>query len=147
MERGKKTRKGLKNVAIFRMIRKNRAPSLTSLIFDLPMRRRDGEIPVGVVPQGHGFPLKLPLPTTLIGRLAVDRAVRGRGLGSDLLVHAIRVAAKQSKHVASAVIEVDAIDDDVRSFYQKFGFAELPDDARHLYLPMADAKRLVDETF
>ncbi len=106
-----------------------------------------GEIPVGVIPEGHGFPIKLPLPTTLIGRLAVDKEYQGRGLGGDLLVHAIRIAVQTAEQVASAVIEVDALDDRARQFYTHYGFARLPDDDKHLYLPMADARKLIARAF
>jgi GNAT superfamily N-acetyltransferase len=106
-----------------------------------------GELPVGVIPEGRGFPLKLPLPTTLIGRLAVDREFQGRGLGGDLLVRALRVAVRTAERVASAVVEVDALDDQVRKFYEHYGFARLPDDELHLYLPMADAKALIQDVY
>ncbi len=107
----------------------------------------NGEIAVGVIPEGEGFSLRVPLPTTLIGRLAVDREYQGHGLGADLLVHAIRVAVETATKVASAVIEVDALDERARRFYEHFGFAALPDDTLHLYLPMADARGLVRRVF
>jgi ribosomal protein S18 acetylase RimI-like enzyme len=103
----------------------------------------NGEIPVAIVPRGLKFPPVLAVPTTLIGRLAVDRAFQRRGHGGDLLIHAIRKAVEVSKDVASAVIEVDALDEPARGFYQHLGFRELPDDKLHLYLPMADAAGLV----
>lgn len=103
----------------------------------------NGELPIAVVPGGHGFPETLPLPTTLIGRLAVDRSFQKRGLGGDLLIHAIRVAVRTARDVASAVIEVDAIDDAARQFYDHYGFARLPDDPNHLYLSMGDAEKLI----
>lgn len=106
-----------------------------------------GEIPIGVIPEGHGFPVKLPLPTTLVGRLAVDREYQGRGLGGDLLIHAIRIAAETAEQVASAAIEVDAFDDRARQFYEHYGFARLPDDQLHMYLPMADARKLIAGVF
>lgn len=103
-----------------------------------------GEIPVGVVPEGKGFPVMLPLPTTLIGRLAVDKEFKGKGLGSDLLVHALKVAVKTAESVASAVVEVDVIDEGARGFYAKFGFVSLVDDPDHLYLGMGDAREVVE---
>lgn len=106
-----------------------------------------GEIPVGVIPEGHGFPVKLPLPTTLIGRLAVDKEYQGQGLGGDLLIHAIRIAVETAEQVASAVIEVDAIGDRARRFYEHYGFASLPDDQKHLYLAMSDARELIKRVF
>lgn len=106
-----------------------------------------GELPLAVIPAGHGFPVKLPLPTTLIGRLAVDRAFQGQGVGGDLLVHALRIAVRVADEVASAVIEVDVIDDRARRFYEHFGFRRLPDDELHVYLPMADARVLITRNF
>jgi ribosomal protein S18 acetylase RimI-like enzyme len=106
-----------------------------------------GELPISVIPTGRGFPSVLPLPTTLIGRLAVDREFQGRGLGGDLLVHAVRVAVHTAKQVASAVIEVDALDERARGFYEHYGFSHLPDDETHLYLPMEAAKILIRKVF
>lgn len=102
-----------------------------------------GELSVGVIPEGHGFPINLPLPTTLIGRLAVDKKYQGQGLGADLLVHAIRIAVETAEQVASAVFEVDALNDQARHFYGHFGFTRLPDDELHMYLPMSDARTLI----
>jgi len=107
----------------------------------------NGEIPVAIVPRGLKYPPVLAVPTTLIGRLAVDRAFQGRGHGSDLLIHAIRKTVEASKGVASAVIEVDALDEQARGFYEHFGFRGLLDDKLHLYLPMADAAALVQDAF
>jgi hypothetical protein len=39
-------------------------------------------------------------------------------------------------------VEVDAIDDDARRFYLKFGFTPLADDATHLFLPMHLIRKL-----
>lgn len=107
----------------------------------------NGELPVGMIPEGHDFPVKLPLPTTLIGRLAVDQESQGQGLGGDLLIHAIRIAVETAEQVASAVIEVDALNDRARAFYEHFGFVRLPDDELHLYLPLADARQLIQRAF
>jgi len=106
-----------------------------------------GELPITVIPAGHGYPPRMPLPTTLIGRLAVDRSFQGQGLGADLLIHALRVAVQTAAQVASAVIEVDALNEPVRKFYERYGFSSLADDQQHLYLPMADAKALVQQVF
>jgi len=85
----------------------------------------------------------MPLPTTLLGRLAVDRSFQGQGLGELLLVHALRVTVEASETVASAAVEVDAKDKRSRDFYARYGFASLKDDALHMYLPMVTAKTVV----
>lgn len=101
-----------------------------------------GRLIVGVIPDGHGFPTRLPLPTTLIGRLAVDLTFRGQGLGERLLMHALQMCVESAATVAAAVIEVDAKDEAARRFYAKYGFESLPDDRLHMYLPMATARGL-----
>ena len=63
------------------------------------------------------------------------------------MIHALRLAVKTAEQVASAMIEVDAIDESARRFYEHYGFTALVDDQQHLYLLMADAKALVDEVF
>lgn len=107
----------------------------------------NGEIPVAIVPHGQKLPPVLPVPTMLIGRLAVDQTFQGRGFGGDLLIHALRKAVEASRQVASAVIEVDVLDEAARGFYAHFGFRALIDDKLHLYLPMADAAALVETHF
>lgn len=100
-----------------------------------------GRLSVSVFPERGGVPAKMPLPTTLLARLAVDRAWPGRGLGAALLAYALRVAVQGAESIASAVIEVDAKDDTARSFYARFGFRSLSDDRLHMFLPMETARQ------
>jgi len=84
---------------------------------------------------------KLPrypvVPAARIGRLAVDRSARGRGLGAALLADALLRAAK-SEVVVHAVI-VDAKDDDAIAFYRHHGFVAYGSQPRALVLPIAAA--------
>jgi GNAT superfamily N-acetyltransferase len=102
-----------------------------------------GRLSVSVFPERGGLPAKMPLPTTLLGRLAVDKAWQGRGIGAALLAYALRVAVAGAEAIASAVIEVDAKDHAARSFYAKFGFRSLTDDRLHMFLPMETARQAV----
>lgn len=77
-----------------------------------------------------------PIPTVHLGRLAVDRAFQGRGLGETLLFHALHTALAVSEELAVFAVDVRAIDEQARVFYQTYGFISLADDALHLYLPM-----------
>jgi len=77
------------------------------------------------------------LPATLIGRLAADSRYQGQGLGRLLVVDALARVKMQAKQSASFLVIVDAKNDDIVRFYQKFGFAELPDHLRRLYLPVS----------
>lgn len=94
----------------------------------------------------EGIARKLPrypmVPATLLGRLAVASAYRGRGLGRSLLMDALRRSYQLSKEVASAVVIVDAKDDSAMSFYRKYGFLALPKIERRLFLPMRTIQQM-----
>lgn len=91
--------------------------------------------------QAKGLP-RMDLPVVLIGRLAVDRAVQGRKLGEFLLLDALRRADYLSTKIGVRAVEVDAIDDTARRFYERYGFVGLTDDPRHLFLPMSIIRKL-----
>jgi len=84
---------------------------------------------------------RLPLPVTLLGRMAVDEDYRGRGLGEFILLHALHRALQSSVEVASWAVIVDA-KIGARSFYLKNGFIPLPDQPDRLYLPMKEIEKL-----
>ena len=89
---------------------------------------------------------KLPkypvVPATLIGRLAVSTAFRGRGLGGLMLMDALNRCLAGSKHVASAAVIVDAKDEGTLAFYKKYGFLGLPKITHRLFLPMATIEKM-----
>jgi GNAT superfamily N-acetyltransferase len=72
---------------------------------------------------------------TLLGRLAVNAALQGRGLGSVLLAEALRKAYENAAMVGSSMVVVDAIDERAAKFYRVHGFIRLPETMR-LVLPM-----------
>ena len=102
---------------------------------------RAGEVPLDALPEGvrRRFP-RYPVPVVHLGRLAVDKAVRGQRLGEQLLVAALEKALAVSKEIGALAVEVIAIDEDAKAFYRHYGFDPLAGDPRHLYLPM---KRIV----
>jgi GNAT superfamily N-acetyltransferase len=91
--------------------------------------------------EAKGLP-RLDVPVVLLGRLAVDRSFQGQGLGSYLLVDALRRAQHLAEHVGIRAVEVDAIDDAARNFYLRFGFVPLLDDPKHLFLSMHVIRKL-----
>ncbi|MBY0575320.1 MAG: GNAT family N-acetyltransferase [Gallionellaceae bacterium] len=76
-----------------------------------------------------------PVPVALIGRLAVDKKFRGKGLGSILLADACQKVSQASAILAVAGIIVDAKDDEAISFYKHFGFIPLQGQAGRMLLP------------
>jgi GNAT superfamily N-acetyltransferase len=91
--------------------------------------------------QAKGLP-KIDLPVILLGRLAVDRAAQGQGLGSTMLIDALGRTQRLADEVGIRALEVAAIDDAARDFYIKYGFVPLLDDKRHLFLPMQVIRKL-----
>lgn len=91
---------------------------------------------------GAGLPN--PVPSTLIGRLAVDLKFRGLGLGTSLLQDASLRAVQVSLQVGSAAIVVHARDETAVPFYERYGFTRLADDAYTLLLPMVDAVAIIE---
>ena len=83
-----------------------------------------------------------PVPTANLARLAVDKSCHGRGLGSYLLLDALRRIARLADEIGIRAVTVDAIDVRARAFYAKFGFARLLDDELHLLLPVAMIRKL-----
>lgn len=83
---------------------------------------------------------KLPrypqLPVTLLGRLAVDQSVRGKGLGEFLLMDALHRSLEAAAEIAAMAVIVDAKDDVAEAFHQRFGFAPLQQQPVRLFLPM-----------
>ena len=72
------------------------------------------------------------IPTTLLGRLATDKKYQGNGIGKILLIDALKRSFGISNEIGSFGIIVDPIDDDAKSFYQKYDFIELPDSKKML---------------
>lgn len=83
-----------------------------------------------------------PIPVALIGRLAVDNDASGRGVGETLLIHALQSAQQVSEIVGLYAVIVDALNQQAKNFYIKYGFNELSDDHLHLYLPVKTIKQL-----
>ena len=81
-----------------------------------------------------------PIPAALVGRLAVDRTVMRRGLGTILLADAVQKAMTAAATVAMAVIVVDPIDDAARSFYASFGFRSLEGPQSRMFLALPRRK-------
>ena len=91
--------------------------------------------------QAKGLP-HIDVPVVLLGKLAVDQAAKGQGLGAFLLIDALRRSLYLADQIGVRAVEVDAIDDAAQAFYLKFGFVPLLDDQRHLFLSMQTIRKL-----
>jgi GNAT superfamily N-acetyltransferase len=79
-------------------------------------------------------------PATLLGRLAVDWRLQGKGYGRFLLADALYRAARSE--IASFALIVEAIDDSARRFYERESFLPFPEQPLKLFRAMADIKQL-----
>ena len=91
--------------------------------------------------QAKGLP-QIDMPVVLIGKLAVDRSMHGQRLGEFLLIDAFRRAEFLATKIGIRAVEVDAIDESAKRFYERYGFLALSDDPHHLFLPMSVIRKL-----
>ena len=84
-----------------------------------------------------------PVPAVLIGRLAVDRAWQGKGLGADLLRDAVLRIVAAAETIGVRAILVHAISEDAKAFYQHHGFDVSPHDPLMLMMTVEEAERMM----
>ena len=95
------------------------------------------EISTQELPDELSRRLPRKVPGIRLGRLAVDRATQGQGLGELLLLDAIRRSRWVLEHVGVHALFVDAKDAKAAAFYRKYGFRSLPDQSLQLVLVLA----------
>jgi GNAT superfamily N-acetyltransferase len=89
----------------------------------------------------RGMPAQVPL--LLIGRLAVDAAWQGRGLGSALLADALKRCLAASEIAGIRGVVAHAIDDTAAGFYENHGFIRSPLGERVMLMPIETVRALV----
>jgi GNAT superfamily N-acetyltransferase len=83
-----------------------------------------------------------PVPVTLLGQLAIHRDYQGQGHARSLLLFALRAALRASREIGSFGVITHPIDDQVRAFYARWGFQDLPFDPRRaMIVRMIDLER------
>lgn len=82
-----------------------------------------------------------PIPVMVLGRLAVDRAHQGRGLGSALLKDALLRTLNVASIVGIRAVLLHAISDDARCFYDQAGFSASPVEPMTMMITLADVER------
>ncbi len=104
----------------------------------------NNSIPQNVIPTQ--FQKKLPksyssIPTTLLGRLAIDNRFQGKGIGKLLLIDALKRSYEISKNISSFAVVADPLDEDAEKFYDRYEFIKLPDSGK-MFLPMNTIAKL-----
>lgn len=86
---------------------------------------------------GKKLPRHPTVPAVRMGRLAVDQAFKGQGLGGALLADALDRVARSE--IAAYALIIDAKDELAAAFYRHHGFIALPESPLTLFLPQATA--------
>jgi len=85
-----------------------------------------------------------PIPVMLLARLAIDSGFRppqqNPRLGEALLKDALAKTVQAAELGGLRAMLVDAMDEEVAAFYQRYGFEPSPTDPMHLLLPMAQIR-------
>ncbi len=82
------------------------------------------------------------IPAVVLGRLAIDRAWQGRGLGRALLADVVRRSLRASADVSARLVIVHAISPSAEAFYLHHGFTRLPVPTPTLALDLLKLQRL-----
>ncbi len=93
---------------------------------------------------------RYPVPSLLLARLAVDKNFQGQKLAAVLLLNIFERTSRFAAEVGFYALEVVALNDTARTFYEHFQFVALADkklhDSLHLYLPVETMRRLYLDT-
>jgi GNAT superfamily N-acetyltransferase len=89
----------------------------------------------------RGMPEEVPL--LLIGRLAVDAEWRGRGVGSALLIDALRRCLAASEIAGARGVVAHAVDDAAADFYERHGFVRCPLGERVMLMAIETVRSLL----
>lgn len=84
-----------------------------------------------------------PIPAIVLGRLAVDKAWQGHGLGADLLQDAVLRTLRASMEIGARVMLCHAIDEGAKAFYLHYGFIESNFDTLTVMLDLKKAAAML----
>ena len=84
-----------------------------------------------------------PVPVMLLGRLAVDKAFHGRGIGTGLLQDAVLRTVRVAEIAGVRGILIHAISDPARRFYEKYGFISSPIDPLTVMITISEALKIL----
>lgn len=85
-----------------------------------------------------------PIPVMILGRLAVDRAFQGKGLGAGLLRDAVFRTQQVAELAGIRALLVHAISPAAKRFYEGFGFVPSPVEPMTLVLVLSEAELVID---
>lgn len=81
-----------------------------------------------------------PIPVVVLGRLAVDRACQGRGVGRALFRDSALRVMRAAEAIGIRGMLVHAVSDEAKAFYLALGFSQSPLDPMTLMVTLADLR-------
>lgn len=85
-----------------------------------------------------------PIPVMVLGRLAVDEAWQGRGVGFDLLRDAVLRTLRVAEVAGIRALLVHALHEKAARFYRHAGFRPSPLRPLTYFLALADARKAME---
>ena len=85
-----------------------------------------GALALNEAPGGLKRNMPDPIPMAILGRLGVDQAWQGRGLGVALLRDAVERTQAASAILGIRGLLVHALSDQAKAFYERHGFVASP---------------------
>lgn len=79
-----------------------------------------------------------PVPCLLLGQLASDLGWRGQGIGTGLLLHALKRSVAAASLIGGRALVVSAVDGEAADFWRRRGFQPSKDDRFILFRSLAD---------
>jgi GNAT superfamily N-acetyltransferase len=84
-----------------------------------------------------------PVPVMILGRLAVDKAFQGKGVGTSLLKDAVLRTLQAAEIVGIRALLVHALSDAAKGFYEAYGFIVSPIDPLTVMISLAEAEKII----
>jgi predicted N-acetyltransferase YhbS len=97
-------------------------------------------VTLAIVPGRFRRNMPDPIPVVLLGRLAIDRAWQGKGMGRALFRDAAMRVSQAAEAIGVRGILVHAISDEARRFYLAVGFTACPGEKMTLVVTLQDLR-------
>jgi GNAT superfamily N-acetyltransferase len=101
-----------------------------------------GDLPPAMI-RAYKLPRIREMPGSLVAKLAVAENFKGQGVGQLMLFDAMARCAQVSRDIGGVAIVVDALTEEVVSFYAQFGFQPFEPGSARLFIMMDTVEELL----